>query len=390
MTALLLRMFVKDYRNAENPKVRASVGKLAGVTGIICNILLFVGKVLAGLMAGSVSMIADAINNLTDASSSIVTLIGFKLAQMPADEEHPYGHARFEYISGLVVAALILLIGVELFKTSFGKILHPALVSMSWITGGILVVSILVKFWLAYFNRKLGEHIQSTALMASAADSRNDVISTLAVLVGCGIGAVFELPVDGYIGVAVAIFIIISGCGVAKETISPLLGGQTDEELVQSVYNLLLSNDKILGMHDLLVHDYGPGQCFASVHAEMDAHEDPLVCHDILDDLEAKSLKELKVHLVIHYDPIVTDDEELNHMREVVSRIICEIDPRLHMHDFRLLRGAQCKKLIFDLVLPFGMKVSKRGLKKQIDDGILENGGDYETVICYDRGGYEL
>ena len=390
MTALLLRMFVKDYRNAENPKVRASVGKLAGVTGIICNILLFVGKVLAGLMAGSVSMIADAINNLTDASSSIVTLIGFKLAQMPADEEHPYGHARFEYISGLVVAALILLIGVELFKTSFGKILHPALVSMSWITGGILVVSILVKFWLAYFNRKLGEHIQSTALMASAADSRNDVISTLAVLAGCGIGAIFELPVDGYIGVAVAIFIIISGCGVAKETISPLLGGQADEELVQSVYNLLLSNDKILGMHDLLVHDYGPGQCFASVHAEMDAHEDPLVCHDILDDLEAKSLKELKVHLVIHYDPIVTDDEELNHMREVVSRIICGIDPRLHMHDFRLLRGAQCKKLIFDLVLPFGMKVSKRGLKKQIDDGILENGGDYETVICYDRGGYEL
>lgn len=390
MTQILLRTFVKDYQNADSPKVRASVGKMAGIAGILCNILLFLGKVLAGVLSGSISIIADAVNNLMDATSSVVTLIGFKLAQMPADEEHPYGHARFEYISGLVVAALILLIGFELFKTSFNKILHPEMVTMSWITGGILAASVVVKLWLASVNRKLGQYIHSTALMATAADSRNDVIATGAVLLGCVIGTVFQIPVDGYIGVCVAVFIIISGCGVAKETISPLLGGQADEELINQVSSLLLSCDQILGMHDLLVHDYGPGQCFASVHAEMDAHEDPLVCHDILDDLENRSLKELRVHLVIHYDPIVTDDEELNHMREVVMKIVVGIDSRLHIHDFRLLRGAHYKKLIFDVVMPFDMKIRKSELKKKIDDAIVEQGGDYETVICFDRAGYKM
>ena len=289
-----------------------------------------------------------------------------------------------------MVAALILLIGAELFKTSVNKILHPELVSMTWVTGGILVASVAVKLWLAGMNRKLGQYIHSAALMATAADSRNDVIATAAVMVGCAIGTWLQIPVDGYIGVLVAVFIIISGCSAAKETISPLLGGQADEELVMQVSSLLLSCDQILGMHDLLVHDYGPGQCFASVHAEMDANEDPLVCHDILDDLENRSLQELRVHLVIHYDPIVTDDDELNCMREVVSKIVVEIDERLHIHDFRLLRGAQYKKLIFDLVMPYDMKLRKSDLKKQIDEAILEYGSDYETVICFDRAGYKV
>lgn len=385
MTELLLRLFVKDYQEAEKPSVRASIGKLAGVVGIVCNSLLFAFKLVAGLLAGSVSIIADAVNNLSDASSSVVTLIGFKLAQRPADKKHPFGHARYEYLSGFIVSALIFVIGIELAKSSVEKIINPEAVELSVLSVGVLLASILLKLWMSLFCRKLGKRINSTTLQATSVDSRNDVISTTAVLIGCVIGYLFNIKLDGYIGLGVALFIIYSGITLAKETINPLLGEQTDEKLVDDISKLVLSHDKIIGMHDLLVHDYGPGQCFASVHAELNADEDPLICHDIIDDIERNVLEKLSVHLVIHYDPVVTDDEELNYMRNVVVDIIVEIDSRLSLHDFRMVRGAKRTKLVFDLVIPYSMEEEKYQLKEKIDKGIKSEGKHYDTVICFDK-----
>ena len=385
MTGLLLRLFVKNHNDTEDPVVRSAYGKLAGAVGIVCNLLLFAGKLLAGILSGSVAVTADAVNNLSDASSSLVTLLGFKLAERPADEEHPYGHARIEYISGLVVAALILLIGAELAKSSFSKILHPETVEFSLLTLGVLVGSILVKLWMALFCRKLGRRIDSTTLLATSADSRNDVISTAAVLVGCLVGYFFGVKLDGYIGMAVALFIIWSGCSIAKDTISPLLGEQASGELVRNISDLILSHEKILGIHDLMVHDYGPGNCFASVHAEMDSTEDPLICHDIIDDIERDALRELRVHLVIHYDPIITDDEELNTARALVEQEIKSIDESLSLHDFRMVRGPGHTNLIFDLVIPYSMEDRKAELKARIDERLQLQDRKYYTVITFDE-----
>ena len=385
MTSLLLRLFVKNHDDTENPVVRGAYGKLAGAVGIVCNLLLFAGKLLAGILSGSVAVTADAVNNLSDASSSLVTLLGFKLAERPADEEHPYGHARIEYISGLVVAALILLIGAELAKSSFSKILHPETVEFSLLTLGVLIGSILVKLWMALFCRKLGRRIDSTTLLATSADSRNDVISTAAVLVGCLAGYFFDVKLDGYIGMAVALFIIWSGCSIAKDTINPLLGERASEELVRNISDLILSHEKILGIHDLMVHDYGPGNCFASVHAEMDSAEDPLICHDIIDDIERDALRELQVHLVIHYDPIVTNDEELNAARALVEQEIKSIDESLSLHDFRMVRGPGHTNLIFDLVIPYSMEDRKAELKARIDERLQRQDRKYYTVITFDE-----
>ena len=385
MTSLLLRLFVKNHDDTENPVVRGAYGKLAGAVGIVCNLLLFAGKLLAGILIGSVAVTADAVNNLSDASSSLVTLLGFKLAERPADEEHPYGHARIEYISGLVVAALILLIGAELAKSSFSKILHPETVEFSLLTLGVLVGSILAKLWMALFCRKLGKRIDSTTLLATSADSRNDVISTAAVLVGCLVGYFFDVKLDGYIGMAVALFIIWSGCSIAKDTINPLLGERASEELVRNISDLILSHEKILGIHDLMVHDYGPGNCFASVHAEMDSAEDPLICHDIIDDIERDALRELQVHLVIHYDPIVTNDEELNAARALVEQEIKSIDESLSLHDFRMVRGPGHTNLIFDLVIPYSMEDRKAELKARIDERLQRQDRKYYTVITFDE-----
>lgn len=385
MTELLLKLFVKDYHKAELPAVRASIGKLAGVVGIVCNSLLFVFKLVAGLVSGSVSIIADAVNNLSDASSSLVTLIGFKLAQRPADKDHPYGHARYEYLSGFIVSGLIFVIGIELAKSSVEKIVNPEAVELSVLSVGVLVASILLKLWMSLFCRNLGKRIDSTTLQATSVDSRNDVISTTAVLAGFVIGYLFNIKIDGYIGLGVALFIIYSGIALAKETISPLLGEQADEKLVDDISELVLSHDKIIGMHDLLVHDYGPGKCFASVHAELNADEDPLVCHDIIDDIERNVLEQLSVHLVIHYDPVVIDDEELNYMRNVVVDIIIGFDSRLSLHDFRMVRGAKRTKLVFDLVIPYSMEEEKHQLKEKIDKGIKSEGKHYDAVICFDK-----
>lgn len=384
MTKLLLRLFVKNREDTASPVVRGAYGKLAGVVGIVCNLLLFAGKLVAGLLSGAVSIMADAVNNLSDAASSIVTLLGFHLAERPADESHPFGHARIEYISGLGVAALILIIGVELGKSSFDKILHPAAVKFTGLTLGILVASMVVKLWMALFQRSLGKRISSATLAAAAADSRNDVISTAAVLVSCLVGHFFSLKIDGYVGLLVALFIIWSGCGVARETISPLLGEPADPDLVRRIRDLILSHDKTLGLHDLMVHDYGPGQCFASVHVEMDAREDPLLCHDIIDDMERDALRDLRVHLVIHYDPIITDDEELNRMRALVQQELEEIRSDLTLHDFRMVRGPGHTNLIFDLALPFAMQGRELEIKSRIDKRVKQENRRYYTVITFD------
>lgn len=385
MTELLLRLFVKNNRDTDDPVVRGAYGRLAGIVGIVCNLLLFAGKLVAGTLAGAVSITADAVNNLSDASSSLVTLLGFKLAERPADEEHPYGHARMEYLSGLLVAVLILVIGVELAKSSIQKILHPEAVEFSVLTLCVLVASILVKLWMCLFCRKLGKRIDSTTLEATAADSRNDVITTSAVLLGCLAGHFFHWKIDGWVGALVALFILASGWSIAKETISPLLGKQADPELVRRISDLVLSHPKILGIHDLMVHDYGPGQCFASVHAEMDMHEDPMACHDILDDIERDAMRDLRVHLVIHYDPVVTDDEELNRLRGIVGELLRGIDPAIRTHDFRMVRGPSHTNLIFDMEIPFDLGGRRRELYDAVRQRVRQECAHYYTIVNFDE-----
>lgn len=384
MTGLLLRLFVKDADNTENPAVHTSIGKMAGFTGICCNILLFLGKLLAGLLSGSVSILADAINNLSDAGSSLVTLLGFYLAQRPADKEHPYGHARYEYLSGLVVSTLILVIGLELGKSSFEKVLHPQPILATPVVWGVLTVSLCLKLWMSHFFRTLGARIRSVTLTAASADSRNDVIATAGVLLGYIVSSLFGVNVDGIVGLGIAAFILWSGIGIARDTISPLLGAR-DPELVKKLSALVLSHEKVLGIHDLLVHDYGPGQCFASVHAELSAEENPLACHDIIDDIEQDAWERLNVHLVIHYDPVMTNDAEWNRMRTLTEGWVRQVNPRLSIHDFRMVRSARQTKLVFDLAIPYDMALSAREVQTFIAEQLQKEGRDYQTVIHLDR-----
>ena len=385
MTKLLLRLFVKDANNKTSPKVRAKVGLLSGVTGILCNALLFAGKLMMGILSGSVSITADAMNNLSDATSSIVTLIGFKLAERPADEEHPYGHARYEYLSGLAVAAMILIIGFELAKSSVEKIIHPEAVTFSLPVVLVLVASIGVKLWLCVFNRRLGRHIDSGALLATATDSRNDVISTAAVLAAGIVEFFTHWRVDGYMGLAVALFILYSGVSLAKDTISPLLGEATSPQLRELIVELLKSEPQVLGYHDLMVHDYGPGQRFASLHVEMDQKEDPLLCHEIIDNLERRCLQKHNIHLVIHYDPVVTDDAEQEALRTYLYETLAAMDSRLTMHDFRMVRGNGHTNLIFDIALPNAWKGKEKQIKQGIETALTAlDQGTFYTVITFD------
>lgn len=369
---------------AEN-KDRGSTGRLAGIVGIAVNAVLFTMKLIVGTLAGSVSITADALNNLSDASSSVVTLLGFKLAEKPADADHPYGHARYEYLSGLAVAAMILFIGFELAKSSVEKIFDPQAVDFTWITAGVLVVSMAIKLWLSLFNRRLGKKINSDTLLATAADSRNDVIATGAVLTSGLVEHFTGLQVDGYMGLAVALFILYSGIGLAKDTISPLLGEAAGPELREQILDQIRSEKRVLGYHDLMVHDYGPGRRFASVHVEMDRREDPMLCHELIDDLERECYESHGIHLVIHYDPVVTDDPELERMRTTITRYLREVDSRLTMHDFRMVMGSGHTNLIFDVALPADMAGKKSEIKAHLDQKLNQNAPcTYFTVITFD------
>lgn len=385
MTQLLLRLFVKNHQDTQSPAVREGYGKLAGLTGIVVNALLCAGKLLAGALSGSVSIMADAINNLSDAASSIVTLLGFKLAAKPADDAHPYGHQRVEYLAGLTVAALILLIGAELVKSSIQRILHPEAVAFTVVGAAVLLLSIAAKLWLCLFYRKLGKSIRSEALLASAADSRNDVASTAAVLAAYAFAYFTHIQIDGWAGLLVAVFILWSGVGIAKDTIDPLLGEAPDEALVHATAQEIRSYDaRVLGIHDLIVHDYGPGRRFASVHVELDAREDVLEAHELIDNIERDVTKKLRVELVIHYDPIVTDDAEVNEVRQRVEAIVTEIDPRLSFHDFRMVRGREHSNVIFDLVLPFDLRGQEPSLRARIGEALHAENPRYRTVITFD------
>lgn len=352
MTEFLLSHFVKGYPEVNDPQVRARCGNLAGLVGICCNLLLSAGKFLAGLLTGSVAISADAVNNLSDASSSIITLLGFRLAARPADDEHPYGHGRTEYLSGLAVSVMILLIGAELAKTSIQKILSPEPITTGMASILILAASILVKFWMAAFNRHVGRLIRSATLEATAADSRNDVISTGAVLIATLLQMRFGWNLDGYMGLAVAAFILWSGWGLVKDSIAPLLGQTPDPELVRHIADVTLSYPGVLGIHDMIVHDYGPGRQFASLHAEMAASADVLESHDTIDRIEKYFLEQEGLHVVIHYDPIVTDDSETGEAREFFAAEAKKLDSRLSIHDLRMVPGTTHTNVIFDLVLP--------------------------------------
>ena len=385
MTEILLRIFVKNHRDTASPQVRTAVGRLSGGVGIVCNALLFLIKLLAGTLAGSVSITADALNNLSDASGSVVTLVGFKVADKPADAHHPYGHARAEYLSGLAVAVLILFIGFELVKSSVEKIFSPGEVVFSALTGWILVVSIAVKLWMYLFNRSLGKRIGSAALSATAADSRNDCIATAAVLAASLMERYWNLRLDGYIGLAVAAFILYSGWSLAKDTISPLLGESADPELRRRIVDYVEAHPKVLGYHDLMVHDYGPGQRYASLHVEMDCREDPLDCHEIIDDMERECLRSHNVHLVIHYDPVITDDPQLQQLKAETLRLLKLRDERLDLHDFRMVQGRRHMNLVFDVDLPGDLRGQEQEILRCMEDGLNEEGPlQYHVKITFD------
>ena len=385
MTKLLLSLFIKDHKNTTDPKTRAAVGILSGVVGIVCNLLLFAGKLIVGTLAGSVSITADAMNNLSDATSSIVTLIGFKLAEKPADADHPYGHARYEYLSGLAVAALIIVIGVDLARTSVEKIFQPEPVAFSWVVGLTLILSIAVKLWMSLFNGKLSRLIQSSTLSATAQDSRNDVISTAAVLVAAIIEYFTHFSIDGYMGLGVSVFILYSGAMLAKDTISPLLGENASPELQALIVDYIQNQPKVLGYHDLMVHDYGPGQRFATLHVEMDKRENPLLCHELIDDMERECLKEHNVHLVIHYDPVVTDDPDLIRLREDVTTLLHQLDSRMQIHDFRMVKGTTHTNLVFDIVLPLDLSHRKKEIRSYLETALSQQENcTIHTVITFD------
>ncbi len=384
MTKILIKCFIKNHEDVTNPKVREAYGHLGSIVGIIANLILCLSKMGIGLLFKSMAIFADGVNNLSDAGSSVVTLIGFKLSAKPADEDHPFGHARIEYISGLIVSFIILLLGLELIRSSISKILNPEPILFSFSLIVVLVFSILVKLWLSQFNRFLGEKIQSSTMIATATDSRNDVLATSAVLLATIIAYFTNLNLDGIMGAVVGCFIFYSGISLIKETTSPLLGQAPDSEFVKTIENKLLSYDDVNGFHDLVIHSYGPNRWFASVHVEVPAEANLLQFHDIIDNIERDFQKELATHLVIHLDPIVTDDPVANDLQAQIKEIAKAIDPELSIHDFRMVIGATHSNVIFDIAVPIGFKQSPTELANTLDAAIKAINPTYYTVITVD------
>lgn len=350
--------------------IRARIGKLSGAVGIICNCLLAAGKLIVGHMTSSMSITADGLNNLSDGASSIVTLLGFKLAEKPADRKHPYGHARIEYIAGLTVAVMILFIGLELGKSSVEKLIDPEPIEFSITAAWVLCASILVKLFMMLFNLKMGRRINSNALLATAADSRNDVMTTSAVLAASIVEHFYDVRIDGVMGIAVSLFILYSGIKLAGETMSPLLGEGANSELQKQITDYINGCPMVLGCHDLMVHDYGPGRRYASIHVEIDKNEDPMACHARIDRMERECLKNYGTHLVIHYDPVVTDDPEVNSTKRLVNTIIKVRDGRLTIHDFRMVDDGESVKMSFDMILPEDLRGQEQSIKETVEKAL--------------------
>lgn len=385
MTEFLIKKFVNNYAQTEDAKVRENYGLLSSLTGIACNVLLFAVKLVMGTIAHSISITSDAFNNLSDSASCVVTLLGYKLAAKPADKDHPFGHGRIEYLTSLVLASVILIVGFELLKSSAMKVIHPETVRFSWIVLISLLASIGVKFWMCGFNRKLGRRIDSSVMLATAQDSLNDVVATTATVVSLVLSAFVSWPVDGIMGVIVSIFVLFSGYGIIKDTISELLGQPADKELVSKISDIMLSRPEILGLHDLIIHSYGPGNQIGSAHAEVSAHDDLLQIHDTIDEVEKEIYERLHVMFTIHMDPIETDNQEIEEARKMMKNILAQIDEQLSFHDFRMVSGPTHTNLIFDVVVPFECKLSFDDIRKQINDQLSSQKKKWYTVITFDR-----
>lgn len=381
-----IRQFFPNMEDKQDSRIRSRYGISAGIIGICCNALLFLLKLIVGLIAGSISIVADAFNNLSDGLSCFISVVGFRVSNKEPDARHPFGYGRTEYIAGLVVSFLIMLVGVEFCKTSFDRILHPAAVLFSPISLGILAVSIFAKLWLGWLNKKIGTLIQSPVLLAAGQDSRNDVITTAVVALGMIAGRYTTLPLDGYVGVGVALFILWSGIGIARDTIAPLLGEAADPELVQQIEKVVLQHDGIIGVHDMIIHNYGAGRSLASVHAEVPSNADLVAVHEIIDEAEKEVWRETGVFLVIHIDPVDTNNRQVTVLREKLDAILREIDPKLSMHDFRVVPGEKKINLIFDVVAPFTYHHSeKQKLLSTIQKRIQEIDPRYCAVVTIDH-----
>ena len=385
MINLLSRWLIPDRDNVTSPAVRRAYGTLCGAVGIALNILLFIGKFFAGRLSGSIAVTADAFNNLSDAGSSAVTLLGFRLAGKKPDTDHPFGHGRIEYISGLIVAGLILLMGVELAKSSLDKILHPEDVTFSALALVILAVSVCVKLYMWLYNRNVGRKIKSAAMEATAMDSLSDTASTFAVLLAMLVGKWTGLAVDGYVGLLVALFILFSAYKAARETLSPLLGQAPDPELVQEIRETVMAHQLVQGVHDLVVHDYGPGRLMITLHAEVPAHGDIMEMHDVIDNIEKELMEKLRCHAVIHMDPIDTDDAAVAALRAQVAELVKQVDPALTIHDFRVVRGTTHDNLIFDAVLPFSSSKTPAQTAQEIRTLVRGMEGNYYAVVTVEH-----
>lgn len=386
MTDFLVRLFVKNHEKVEDKKVRSSYGILASIVGVICNVILFAVKLGIGLIINSISVMADAFNNLSDAASSIISFIGVKLAGRPADKEHPFGHGRFEYIAALAVSFLIIQVGLTLFKNSFDKVLNPEAVEFNPILIAILGLSVLVKLWLMLFNRKLGNRINSTVMKATAADSMGDVIITLSTIASAVIAGITGLKIDGYIGLVVSIFVIIAGIGIAKDTLEPLLGQAIDRKLYTKVTEMVESYEGIVGTHDLVIHSYGPTHRMATIHAEVPNDINFEEAHETIDQIERDVLEHMDIFLVIHMDPIEVNDTFVLEKKDMVIDIITKLEPKASIHDFRLVNGDHSINLIFDLVIPYSYSTKEeRKLLTNIIDEIRKKDSKYQCIITIEN-----
>ena len=385
MITLLHHLFLKNNKKYQGENERQGYGILCGITGILLNILLFVGKYAAGILSGSIAITADAFNNLSDAGSSLITLVGFRIASRKADEDHPFGHGRYEYVSGLIVSMFIILAGFELGKSSIEKILHPAPMETGILPMSILVISILVKLYMFFYNRTIGRKIQSTAMEATAIDSFTDSIATTIVLISMIVFHFVNINIDGFCGVAVAVFILYSGVDAFRETLNPVLGKTPDPELVKQIEDLVMEHDVSTGIHDLVIHDYGPGRLMISLHVEVSGNEDIYVLHDAIDHIESELEEKLNCESIIHMDPIAVDDDMVNAMRRAVSGKIAEIDPVLSIHDFRMVQGPTHTNLIFDAVLPPSYPLSDQEIKEKIVHTIETDFTNCKVVVKIEK-----
>ena len=356
MTDFLVKLFIKNPENTSDLRVRGKYGTLSSIVGIICNLLLFALKYIMGTLSNSIAVVSDAFNNLSDAASCIVTLLGYKMAAKPADKNHPFGHGRMEYLISLIIAAVILVMGLELLKDSFLKIIHPEEVKFSFIALVSLIASIGVKLWMSLFNTNLGKKINSSAMLATAKDSRSDVIATSATVAALLLSTVTDHPIDGFMGLLVSVFILKSGIEIIKDTVDELLGKPADPEVIREIRELVCCDERIIGIHDLIIHNYGPGNMIGSCHAEVKSNEDFTAAHDLIDRIEHEIHKQLKISMTIHMDPIEVDNEQINAFREMLWNVVKSIDNRLNFHDFRTVTGDTHVNLIFDLVVPFELQ----------------------------------